>query len=64
MSQATQADTAKTIRKLLMIVVGMFGFGFAMVPLYDLVCEVTGLNGKTAGQYVSDGTEVVDEDRV
>ena len=47
-----------------MIAVGMFGFGFAMVPLYDLVCEVTGLNGKTGDQYISDGAEVVDEDRL
>jgi len=25
----------------------MFGFGFAMVPLYDVFCDITGLNGKT-----------------
>ena len=25
----------------------MFGFGFSLVPLYDILCEVTGLNGKT-----------------
>jgi cytochrome c oxidase assembly protein subunit 11 len=25
----------------------MFGFGFALVPLYDLFCDITGLNGKT-----------------
>jgi cytochrome c oxidase assembly protein subunit 11 len=25
----------------------MFGFGFVLVPLYDVFCEVTGLNGKT-----------------
>lgn len=25
----------------------MFGFGFALVPLYDVFCKVTGLNGKT-----------------
>ena len=25
-----------------------FGFGFALVPLYDVFCELTGLNGKTA----------------
>jgi len=25
------------------LVVGMFGFGFAMVPLYDLFCQVTGI---------------------
>lgn len=24
----------------------MFGFGFALVPLYDVFCRVTGLNGK------------------
>jgi cytochrome c oxidase assembly protein subunit 11 len=28
----------------------MFGFGFAMVPLYDLLCSVTGLNGSTTGR--------------
>lgn len=36
---------------LLLIVLVMFGFGFMLVPLYDVFCEVTGLNGKTAGQY-------------
>jgi cytochrome c oxidase assembly protein subunit 11 len=25
----------------------MFGFGYALVPLYDVFCEITGLNGKT-----------------
>ena len=34
-----------------------------MVPLYDLICEVTGLNGKTASQYSLDGVEAVDEKR-
>lgn len=29
---------------------GMFGFAFALVPLYDVLCEVTGLNGKTSTQ--------------
>jgi cytochrome c oxidase assembly protein subunit 11 len=24
----------------------MFAFGFALVPLYDVFCEVTGINGK------------------
>ncbi len=24
----------------------MFGFGFALVPLYDVFCRITGLNGK------------------
>jgi len=33
--------------KLAMIPVLMFGFGFALVPLYNVFCDVTGLNGKT-----------------
>jgi len=39
--------TAKQLLKLFMIPVFMFGFGFALVPLYDVFCEITGLNGKT-----------------
>lgn len=33
--------------KLALIPLSMFGFGFAMVPLYDVFCDITGLNGKT-----------------
>ena len=29
---------------------GMFGFAFALVPLYNIFCEITGLNGKTSGE--------------
>jgi len=28
---------------LVLLAVGMFGFGFALVPLYGLLCEVTGI---------------------
>lgn len=34
--------------RLVIIVVGMFGFGFALVPLYDVFCDVAGINGKTS----------------
>ena len=37
---------------LLGLAVGMFGFAFALVPLYNVFCEITGLNGKTAAQAV------------
>jgi cytochrome c oxidase assembly protein subunit 11 len=30
------------------LVLAMFAFGFALVPLYDAFCTVTGLGGKTA----------------
>jgi cytochrome c oxidase assembly protein subunit 11 len=42
------------VAKHLLIVVAMFGFAWAMVPLYNLLCEVTGLGGRTTGPYVYD----------
>jgi cytochrome c oxidase assembly protein subunit 11 len=32
------------LRKLVVVAVVMFGFGWAMVPLYRKICEVTGIN--------------------
>lgn len=52
-----------TIKKSLIAVVGMFAFGFAMVPLYDVFCDITGLNGKTSGRYEVTEPMVVDENR-
>ncbi len=56
-------DNKVVIRNLLFVVVGMFGFGFALVPLYDVFCDVTGLNGKTGDQYVSDKPVQIDTTR-
>ena len=54
MTENTVAQANKRlIQRLVLVVVGMFGFGFAMVPLYDVFCEITGLNGKTASQAVA-----------
>lgn len=33
---------------MLFVVALMFGFGFALVPLYDVFCDLTGLNGKVS----------------
>jgi cytochrome c oxidase assembly protein subunit 11 len=35
------------INKLLLACAAMFAFGFALVPLYDVFCDITGINGKT-----------------
>ncbi len=32
------------MRKLVVIAVAMFGFGYALVPFYQKICEVTGIN--------------------
>jgi len=52
--------TGKLIVKLAVAAVAMFGFGFALVPLYDVFCAVTGLNGKTGGKvaYVATAADV------
>lgn len=44
------AQNAKTVKKLVFVVVGMLGFSFALVPLYDVFCDLTGLNGKPSDQ--------------
>ena len=48
---------------LVALAVGMLGFAFALVPLYDAFCELTGLNGRTAGKAVQTEPDVVDESR-
>lgn len=51
------------VAKLVVTVVLMFGFGFAMVPLYDVICDITGLNGKTS-DVAAEATDKIDESRV
>ncbi len=35
------------VTQLLVMTVAMFGFGFLLVPLYDVFCEITGFGGRT-----------------
>ena len=44
-------SNSKVVTRLVLTVVGMFAFGWALIPLYDVFCEWTGLNGKTGGPY-------------
>ena len=59
----TPATNTKVIAKLLVTVVAMFGFGFALVPLYDVFCDFTGLNGKTGEQVSSFSSYEADTSR-
>ena len=51
----------RLILRLLALVLVMFGFGFALVPIYDVMCQAFGINGKTAGVY--QGEQSVDQAR-
>ena len=48
-TNAQSSEIKRTVRKLCLIVLAMAAFAWALVPLYDLFCEITGLNGKTGG---------------
>ena len=49
-SPPPKTGNRKLVIRLLAIVAAAFAFGFALVPLYDVLCAVTGFNGKTKGQ--------------
>jgi cytochrome c oxidase assembly protein subunit 11 len=54
MSEQPTRRNAPLIAKLMLVVVAMFGFGYALVPMYRVICEITGLNG-----YLQDGPSEV-----
>ena len=59
-----RAGNARVISRLMLVVIGMFGFGFAMVPLYDIFCDITGINGKTGDQVTLSESMEVDTSRL
>jgi cytochrome c oxidase assembly protein subunit 11 len=40
-------DNRSLVGKLLLLAVAMFGFGYMLVPLYNVFCEITGFGGRT-----------------
>ena len=61
---STTKQNSKVVKKLMLIVFGMFGFGFALVPLYDVFCDITGLNGKTSTSATVYNVEQIDTQRL
>jgi cytochrome c oxidase assembly protein subunit 11 len=60
MSQNASAIATKKRRSLFLLgglAVGMFGFGFAMVPLYGLLCQVTGIQSVEQRAAIGTGGE-------
>ena len=46
------------LRKLVVVTCVMFGFGFAMVPFYKKLCEITGLTNLASADEVATNTQV------
>jgi cytochrome c oxidase assembly protein subunit 11 len=63
----TQAPNAapshtRVVRRLVLVAVAMFGFGFAMWPLYSVFCDLTGFGGRGV-QVGGSGEDVQASDR-
>lgn len=48
----------RVVHRLLVTVLAMFGFGYALVPLYDALCEITGFSGRTGVVQAKDQVSV------
>ncbi len=67
-------ENLRMVGKLAVITVGMFAFGYALIPIYKHICEMTGINilslsekqvpgGGTAGRNVDVSNTQVDKTR-
>ncbi len=45
-----RAENAKMVGKLAVVAAGMFGFGYALVPIYQHICEALGINILAVGE--------------
>lgn len=61
--QKRDQGVARTVRRTLVALLLMVGFTLALIPLYDVFCEITGLNGKTSDTAQVVGGEPVDTSR-
>lgn len=52
---ASLRANSRMLRKLAVVTVGMFAFGYALVPLYKSICEMTGINVLALGDQLISG---------
>lgn len=62
--QAIRPGARRHALKLTLVVGAMFAFGFALVPIYNLLCETTGMNGKIANRASPAAVAGVDASRI
>ena len=46
MNDQPARENSRLLIKLIGLALGMFAFGFLLVPIYDVLCDITGLGGK------------------
>jgi len=61
---ARKQANRRVVKRLGVAALLMFGFGFALVPLYNVFCDITGINGKTGRIELEEAlSQTVDMDR-
>jgi cytochrome c oxidase assembly protein subunit 11 len=63
MTEGTERKNTRLAIILVLVGVAMFGFGYGLVPLYNVLCDITGINGKTNTQAVKELVYQVDTKR-
>jgi len=57
-NQPQNTGIQRTVKQLCLIVLGMCAFVVALIPLYDLLCDITGLGGRTGDAYTYDPASI------
>lgn len=63
MSEKPLKSNRRLVRQLLLFAAGSFAFGFALVPLYDVLCDVTGYGDRSKLKAAAEVSEAPDESR-
>jgi cytochrome c oxidase assembly protein subunit 11 len=58
-----ERKNSRLVVRLALIAVFMFGFGYALVPLYDVLCDITGQNRKIQSAVEQEAEFVVNANR-
>lgn len=62
MNEIKKASHRKMLVKLWLVIFCMFGFGYLLVPIYNVLCKELGVNGKTGDRVTSNAG--IDMERV
>ncbi|MEL0081952.1 MAG: cytochrome c oxidase assembly protein [Gammaproteobacteria bacterium] len=62
----SERNIKRTALRLTAAAVLMFGFGYALIPIYNILCDVTGINGQSSSleQAATASADQVDETRL
>ncbi len=56
-------DNNRIVKQLVIMALGMFAFGFALIPLYDIFCEVTGFRTQNERDEITQAMQI-DKERL